>query len=161
MVEDSKSGESRRVPLHPSLVDELRTRRALVEAAILARVNGDELAARREFPDAFVVAMPSGLPPEASSISHAFKRAARKIGRPDLRWHDTRHLAGSALLGTGASLPEVAAMLGHKTLVMSKRYAHVNPSRLRDLVARMPAPAEAATEPDAVPAKAVRREVTR
>jgi len=143
MVEDSKSGESRRVPLHPSLVDELRTRRALAEAAILARANGDELAARRELPDCFVFAMPNGRPPESSSISHAFKRAARKIGRPDLRWHDTRHLAGSALLGTGASLPEVAAMLGHKTLVMSRRYAHVNPSRLRDLVARIPAPVEA------------------
>lgn len=120
-VEDSKSGESRRVPLHPSLVEDLRTRRGL--------------------PDGFVFTMPGGPPPERSSIAHAFKRAARKIGRPDLRWHDTRHLAGTALLATGASLPEVAAMLGHKTLVMSKRYAHVNPARLRDLVSRMPVPA--------------------
>ncbi len=159
MVEDSKSGESRRVPLHPSLVDMLRTLRAASEAAILVRVKGDELTARRELPDAYVFAMPRGNPPESSSISHAFKRAARKVGRPDLRWHDTRHLAGSALLGTGASLPEVAVMLGHKTLVMSRRYAHVNPTRLRDLVARMPAPA-AATGPDTPPVKAARQEVT-
>lgn len=125
-VEDSKSGESRRVPLHPALVDDLRSRRGR--------------------PEAPVIAMPNGLSPEGSSISHAFKRAARAIGRPDLRWHDTRHLAGSALLDTGASLPEVAAMLGHKTLVMSRRYAHVNPTRLRDLVRRMPAPVEPETE---------------
>lgn len=133
-VEDSKSGEARRVPLHPALLDELRERRGP--------------------PDGWVVAMPerphrnpkTGRPMEpsrsATSISHAFRNAVRKIGRPDLRFHDLRHVCGSELLATGASLPEVATMLGHKTLVMAKSYAHVSPVRLASLVAAMPAPPE-------------------
>lgn len=132
-VEDSKSGESRVVPLHPALADELRARRGLADGWVCAMPE----RARRDKETG------KPLPPvrDPQSVSHAFKHAARAIGRSDLRWHDTRHLAGSALLATGASLPEVAAVLGHKTLVMSKRYAHVNPARLRDLFARMPAPA--------------------
>ena len=127
-VEDSKSGESRRVPMHPSLVDELRARRGL--------------------PDGHVVTLDTGEPPAPHTVSQAFRRAARRIGRPDLRWHDTRHLAGSRLLATGASLPEVAATLGHKTLAMSKRYTHVSPVRLASLIAAMPAPAQPATTDD-------------
>jgi len=121
-IEDSKSGESRIVPLHPAILD--------------------ELTARRGTPDGWLCVSPeTGRPPHATAVSHAFKRAARKIGRPDLRLHDLRHVAGTRLLAAGASLPEVASVLGHKTLAMSRRYAHTTWTRLRDLVSRMPAPA--------------------
>ena len=139
-VEDSKSGEARRVPLHPSLAAELRARRGTADGWVIP-MPGDAGRIDRKTGKA--------LPPirDAHTVSQAFRRAARRIGRPDLRWHDTRHLAGSRLLATGASLPEVAATLGHKTLAMSKRYTHVSPVRLASLIATMPAPAEAAPAP--------------
>lgn len=127
-VEDSKSGESRRIPLHRSLLEELRPRRGLAEGYVVVKEDGTQ--------------------PKPESVSHAFRRAADAIGRPDLRWHDTRHLAGSRLLATGASLPEVAATLGHKTLAMSQRYSHVSPVRLSSLIDAMPAPAEPAAAPE-------------
>ncbi len=136
-VEDSKSGEARRVPLHPALADDLRPRRGP--------------------PDDFVAAMPcrtrlhketgAPLPPvrDPHSVSQAFRRAARAIGRPDLCFHSARHLHATRLLAAGASLPEVASQLGHKTLAIARRYAHVSPVRLAALVAAVPAPAEPET----------------
>lgn len=42
-----------------------------------------------------------------------------------LRPHDCRHLCASLLAANGASNVELAAQLGHKTLVMVKRYSHL------------------------------------
>lgn len=43
-----------------------------------------------------------------------------------LRIHDCRHLCASFLAAAGASHVELAAQLGHSTLVMVKRYAHLS-----------------------------------
>lgn len=43
----------------------------------------------------------------------------------DFRFHDLRHSAASYLAMNGATLLEIAAVLGHKTLSMVKRYSHV------------------------------------
>lgn len=44
----------------------------------------------------------------------------------DFRFHDLRHSAASYLAMNGASLAEIAEVLGHKTLQMVKRYAHLS-----------------------------------
>ncbi len=44
----------------------------------------------------------------------------------DFRFHDLRHTAASYLAMNGASLAEIAEILGHKTLQMVKRYAHLS-----------------------------------
>jgi integrase len=46
-------------------------------------------------------------------------------GLQKLRLHDCRHLCASFLAAAGASHVELAAQLGHSTLVMVKRYAHL------------------------------------
>jgi integrase len=46
-------------------------------------------------------------------------------GLRQLRLHDCRHLCASFLAAAGASHVELAAQLGHSTLVMVKRYAHL------------------------------------
>jgi len=129
VVERSKGGSPRTVPIRPDMLKELVT--------------------RRQLPEAPVIVTDAGTPPKALSVSQAFRRAARKAGRPDLRFHDTRHLCGSRLLAAGASLPMVADMLGHATLAMSRRYAHTDRGRLTSLINAMQAPAEstAADEP--------------
>jgi len=44
----------------------------------------------------------------------------------DFRFHDLRHTAASYLAMNGASVAEIADILGHKTLQMVKRYAHLS-----------------------------------
>jgi integrase len=51
-------------------------------------------------------------------------------------FHDLRHTAASNLAMNGASLLEIADILGHKTLQMVQRYAHLSESHTQDLLER-------------------------
>ena len=55
----------------------------------------------------------------------------------NFRFHDLRHSAASYLAMGGASLMEIADILGHKTLSMVKRYAHLSEAHTRNVVQRM------------------------
>jgi len=55
----------------------------------------------------------------------------------DFKFHDLRHSAASYLAMNGASLAEIAEILGHKTLQMVKRYAHLSDSHTSSVVASM------------------------
>ena len=55
----------------------------------------------------------------------------------DFRFHDLRHSAASALAMNGATLADIAEVLGHKTLQMVKRYAHLSEQHTSKVVARM------------------------
>ncbi|MEO8672930.1 MAG: site-specific integrase [Tahibacter sp.] len=58
-------------------------------------------------------------------------------GLKAFRWHDLRHTTASYLTMAGAGLAEVAEVLGHRTLVMAKRYSHLSGDHARDVMARM------------------------
>lgn len=66
-----------------------------------------------------------------------FETALRKAQIEDFRWHDLRHSAASYLAMNGASLAEIAEILGHKTLAMVKRYAHLSEQHTASVVERM------------------------
>ena len=66
-----------------------------------------------------------------------FLKALKAASIEDFRWHDLRHSTASYLAMNGASLAEIAAVLGHKTLDMVRRYAHLSPQHTADVVARM------------------------
>ncbi|MDA1193919.1 MAG: tyrosine-type recombinase/integrase [Planctomycetota bacterium] len=53
----------------------------------------------------------------------AFKEGAARIGRPELRIHDCRHIVAINLVRAGMDLPTVGAFLGHRSLVSTLRYA--------------------------------------
>jgi integrase len=59
--------------------------------------------------------------------------------RPAVRWHDLRHTCGSHLVqgtwGRVWSLPEVRDWLGHGSIKMTERYAHLRPGGLHDAAA--------------------------
>ncbi len=59
----------------------------------------------------------------AWSHRKAYRQAAAKIGRPELRVHDLRHLCAINLVRSGMDLPSVQAVLGHTSLLSTLRYA--------------------------------------
>jgi integrase len=61
--------------------------------------------------------------------------AAAKID--DFRFHDLRHSAASYLAMNGASLSEIAEVLGHRTLQMVKRYSHFSQAHTKKVVESM------------------------
>lgn len=70
-------------------------------------------------------------------IRTPWETALKKAGIKDYRFHDNRHSAASYLAMNGASLAEIAEVLGHKTLQMVKRYAHLSEAHTAGVVTRM------------------------
>lgn len=64
-------------------------------------------------------------------------RALKVAKIKDFRFHDLRHTAASYLAMSGATVPELAAVLGHRTLQMVKRYAHLSDQHTGQVVERM------------------------
>jgi integrase len=67
----------------------------------------------------------------------AWEAVLSKAGIENFTFHDTRHSAASELAMNGASLHEIAAVLGHKTLAMVQRYAHLSEQHTASVVERM------------------------
>jgi integrase len=63
--------------------------------------------------------------------------ALKRAGIEDFRFHDLRHSAASYLAMSGASLPEIAEVLGHKTYEMVKRYSHLSDQHTAGVIERM------------------------
>jgi len=70
-------------------------------------------------------------------IRTAWENAVKKAEITNLRFHDLRHSCASYLAMGGASLAEIAEVLGHKTLDMVKRYAHLSDTHTAGVVAKM------------------------
>ena len=66
-----------------------------------------------------------------------FETVLKRAEITDFRWHDLRHSCASYLAMNGASLAEIAEILGHKTLQMVKRYAHLSEAHTSKVVTRM------------------------
>ncbi len=61
------------------------------------------------------------------SVKHAFVRLVARQRLHDLHFHDLRHEAISRLVERGLNIMEVAAVSGHQTMQMLKRYTHLRP----------------------------------
>lgn len=62
-------------------------------------------------------------------IKEAFKAACERAGIVDFRFHDLRHTAASFLAAGGCDIITLQHILGHKTLAMTQRYAHLVPGQ--------------------------------
>lgn len=58
-------------------------------------------------------------------FDYHWKEALSKAGIIDFRFHDLRHTCASLLAMNGASLVEIAHVLGHKSITMTQRYSHL------------------------------------
>lgn len=63
-------------------------------------------------------------------IKSGFHAALKLAGIDDFTWHDLRHSFASWLMMRGASLRSVAELLGHQSMKMTVRYAHLSPGTL-------------------------------
>jgi integrase len=52
-------------------------------------------------------------------------------GLPDVRPHDLRHSFASVMIAGGASLPVIGALLGHRDVKTTQRYAHLSTDPLK------------------------------
>jgi len=78
---------------------------------------------------AIVKSMPKAaekiFPYTTDAISAGFTRACRFLGIDDLRFHDLRHEGISRLFEMGRTIPQVAAVSGHRSWTSLKRYTHI------------------------------------
>lgn len=76
-------------------------------------------------------------PQKSMDLRTPWETAVKKAELHDFKFHDLRHSAASYLAMNGASLAEIAEVLGHKTLQMVKRYAHLSEGHTARVVESM------------------------
>lgn len=115
-IDTSKNGEPRVLPLTANLLAELARHRRGPERPV------------------FESAKHPGRPMQFEA---AWRRAVANARVEDFRFHDCRHTAASYLAQSGASLLEIADVLGHKQLAVVKRYAHLSVNSKATLIERV------------------------
>ncbi len=108
ILHETKNGERRSVPL-------VSHARELIEAMSKVRRLDTNLLFYSE-----------AKPTVPVFIRSHWGKALKAADIEDFKFHDLRHTAASYLAMNGASLAEIADILGHKTLQMVKRYAHLS-----------------------------------
>jgi len=69
------------------------------------------------------------------SVRSSFLSACTAAGLSGFHFHDLRHTCGSWLMQAGVPAGHIAAVLGHSTIRMTERYAHVAPENAQAAVA--------------------------
>jgi integrase len=115
-IRDSKNGESRHIAMDSTVRDVLdRFPRALNSDYIFANANGGRF----------------------TWIQKGFRNARARAGLGDLHFHDLRHTFASQWMMNGGDLYALKEILGHKSVAMTQRYAHLSPAYKRAMVDRM------------------------
>ena len=68
---------------------------------------------------------------------HWFEKAVTDAGITDFTWHCLRHTFASRLVMAGVDLRIVQELMGHKTIQMTCRYAHLAPQHQLAAVERL------------------------
>lgn len=117
----TKSGKRRTIPLN-----------AMARAAMLSRAS----FRASNCPDSpWVFCKEDGS--RLASVKRSFATALKKAGIRDFRQHDQRHAAAVFMLRGGATLPEIREALGHSTVKVTEKYAHVSPDQVRETMDRI------------------------
>jgi integrase len=120
IVRETKNGETRVLPLVGKALEALRS-----------------LKPHGSAKSPWVFAQPSGFPGPYQNFDGVWYAAIEAACIEDFRFHDLRHTTASYLAAQGASLLEIADTLGHRTLSMVKRYAHLAQSHKVSAIEKM------------------------
>ena len=104
IVPNTKNGEPRVLPLTAAVVEELSHFDCGQRGYIFNSTLG---------------------PTKQRCFKKCWYKALKDADIEDFRFHDLRHSCASYLAMNGASLLEIADVLGHKQIQMTKRYAHL------------------------------------
>jgi len=114
---DTKNGDDRGVPISNIAYD------ALEDFGKVRQLKSDYIFANKK----------GGI----IYFRNLFYKAIENAGIENFHFHDLRHTAASYLAMNGASLLEIAEILGHKTLSMVKRYSHLTQKHTATLINKM------------------------
>lgn len=119
-VPRSKNGRARRIVLSTAAVNAFLSVRETAEHLMLP-TNPSDYAI---------------INPITRTAYHSFYatwfQVRKAANLDDLRIHDLRHTYASVLINKGVSIYEVQTLLGHSTIQMTQRYAHLAPDRLQN-----------------------------
>ncbi len=112
-LRDTKNGERREVPMsEPVKTALIGVRRNPKSDYIFCHKDGTQIR----------------------DIKKSFFTAISKSGIKDFRFHDLRHCFASYLVMNGVALNTVREILGHKSMDMTLRYAHLSPDHRKQAV---------------------------
>jgi integrase len=120
ILHKTKNRDKRTLALVPEVVDALRALqkvRVIDDDRVFPPANAD---GKRTYP----------------RVEDAWQEALATAEINDFRFHDLRHTFASRMAMNGATLAEIAAALGHRTLAMVARYAHLTESHVHDVAER-------------------------
>ncbi|HEY3597201.1 MAG TPA: tyrosine-type recombinase/integrase [Paraburkholderia sp.] len=81
-------------------------------------------------PDALLFA--GKFPGQPVNYRASWTKLTHAIGRPDLHQHDLRHHRAAELLRAGTTLAVASQVLGHSSLILQRRYGHLESKTLRE-----------------------------
>jgi len=115
LVVKSKNGEKRTIPLNKTALNLLKSKSKV-----------------RYVLGGYVFPSSVGTKINQGNLRRAFGIARRKANIEDFRFHDLRHTFATRLVQAGVDLYKVQKLMGHKTPIMTQRYAHHYSESLRD-----------------------------
>ena len=119
LFEDRKAGDNLRVPLTPRAKEAIE---ALLEDSYwMARVRGANVDKKR-------------CRSAQNWMTHQFTTVRNAAGLRDVSLHTMRHTCASRLVQAGVSLYDVRKLLGHSSITVTERYAHLAPTGLERVV---------------------------
>jgi len=125
----TKSGETYRIPMNETVREILRSLPSRLRSEfVFPSATGKTAMASRNFRE------------------RVFRPALEEAKITDFHWHDLRHSFASRLVMAGVDLKSVQELMGHKTLAMTLRYAHLSPAHKLDAVCRLDPPTDTTTD---------------
>ena len=115
LIEDSKSGKSRKLPMNTAVFEALRG-----------------LQRRSDY-----VFFNPETETHIKGITRSFAAALKAAEISGVRLHDLRHTAATKMVEAGVDLVTVSKILGHSSIQMTMRYAHPTPENMRMAVSRL------------------------
>jgi len=115
-VRESKNNETRNIPINDTLYTMLK-----------------EISTHKR--GYYVFANDNGKP--YGDIRTGFRKALKRAGIADFRFHDLRHTFASKLVMNGVDIRTVQTLMGHKDISMTMRYSHLSSAHLKEAVKKL------------------------